>query len=65
MNNSLFVQVGDTAANGPDEIGSITFIVAALVADPVKQFASLRQLRHQVHCMEEIEWYTVRSIGSC
>jgi hypothetical protein len=49
VNNSLLVEISNSTADGPDQMGGIVLIVVALATDPVKEFATLGQLRDQVH----------------
>ena len=56
MNDAVIVEVGDGGECGTDKVGSIGFVVAALTAYPVEQFAAESKVG------DKIDWGEARLV---
>lgn len=50
MNDPVRVQVIDSAHDRLDEFGGILFLEVLECTDTIKEFSSLTQISHEVHC---------------
>lgn len=49
----MVMQIGDSGKSGADEICRVRLIVATLTADPVEEFTTKSELRHQVDWLQQ------------